>query len=279
VKSYSTEKARHLVLRAGHGETLPDSLVAALRDEVVTCGWLRASGVLSHVELRAFSAEVGGPAAVRRIAGPVQVLALEGSVGLSRGDISVGMRALLAREGDVGVETIAGEIVSARVHALEAHVTALDDLALERALDPAAGVWVLGEPGATPAGPPRVERPRPPTGAPAAPPAAWGDAIAASAERPAYARPATPAGPPAVAAVPPKPKLPSFDDGSPTPEAGDFVEHFAFGPCDVVKSDGDRLHVRMHKDGRIKEIAVAMLKVSPLENVEGKRAYKLERKL
>jgi predicted DNA-binding protein with PD1-like motif len=278
VKSFTTEKARHLVLRAAPGETLPDALVSTLRDEVVTCGWVRASGVLSEVELRAYSPAIGGPGATRRIAGPLQLLTLEGSVGLSRGDISVGMRAVLTREGELGVEAIAGEIVSARVHALEVHVTALDEMALERALDPSSGVWMLGEPGATPAAARPAPAARPAAPAPASPPAAWAEAIGASAERPQAARPAV-STPQAAPLVPPKPKPPAFDEGGPFPEAGDFVEHFAFGPCDVLKSDGDRLHVRMHKDGRIKEIALAMLKVTPLEHPEGKRAYKLERRL
>ncbi len=56
---------------------------------------------------------------------------------------------------------------------------------------------------------------------------------------------------------------------SPVPNAGDVVEHFAFGRCDVVKSDGDRLHLRMHKDGRIKEIALDMLRVTPLDEDAG----------
>jgi hypothetical protein len=65
------------------------------------------------------------------------------------------------------------------------------------------------------------------------------------------------------------------------PEAGDVVEHFAFGRCEVVKTDGDRLHVRLGKDGRIKEIALEMLKVSPLPLEEGQttRHYKLARKM
>jgi predicted DNA-binding protein with PD1-like motif len=277
VKSFSTDKARHLVLRAGAGETLPDGLVAALRDEVVTCGWIRASGVLSEVELRTYNTSMAGPGPSRRITGPVQLLALEGSVGLSRGDISVGMRALLGRETELGVEAIAGEIVSARVHALEVHVTALDEMALERALDPSAGVWVLGEPGVATAAAPRAAAPRAAAPAPAAPSTGWTEAIVASADRPQVAR--SPVQPAAVPLVPPKPKPPAFDESGPFPEAGDFVEHFAFGPCDVIKSDGDRLHVRMHKDGRVKEIALTMLKVSPLEHPEGKRAYKLERRL
>ena len=65
------------------------------------------------------------------------------------------------------------------------------------------------------------------------------------------------------------------------PDAGDVVEHFAFGRCEVVKSDGDRLHLRLGKDGRIKEIALAMLKVAPLPPVEGAtgRHFRLDRKL
>ena len=65
------------------------------------------------------------------------------------------------------------------------------------------------------------------------------------------------------------------------PEPGDVVEHFAFGRCEVVKTDGDRLHVRLPKDLRVKEIALEMLNVSLLEPVEGQttRHYKLARKL
>ena len=65
------------------------------------------------------------------------------------------------------------------------------------------------------------------------------------------------------------------------PEPGDIVEHFAFGRCEVVKSDGDRLHVRLGKDRRIKEIALEMLRVSPLPPEEGMTAryFKLARKL
>jgi hypothetical protein len=60
------------------------------------------------------------------------------------------------------------------------------------------------------------------------------------------------------------------------------VDHFAFGRCDVLKSDGERLHLKVHKDGRIREIALEMLRVTPLEEGEegsDKRRFKLERKL
>ena len=76
-----------------------------------------------------------------------------------------------------------------------------------------------------------------------------------------------------------KPVKPEEEE-QPSPEAGDLVEHFAFGRCEVVKTDGDRLHVRLGKDGRIKEIALEMLKVTRLAPVEGATGqhYRLDRK-
>ena len=70
-------------------------------------------------------------------------------------------------------------------------------------------------------------------------------------------------------------------EDEPVPEPGDIVEHFAFGRCEVVKSDGDRLHVRLGKDQRIKEIALEMLRVSSLPAEEGQttKHWKLARKL
>jgi hypothetical protein len=72
---------------------------------------------------------------------------------------------------------------------------------------------------------------------------------------------------------------PAPDLDAPTPEAGDVVDHFAFGRCDVLKSDGDRLHLKVHKDGRIREIALEMLRVTRLEDSNGKRRFKLERRM
>jgi predicted DNA-binding protein with PD1-like motif len=292
MKTYAIEKSRHFVFRAGAGEALPDALVRALADQGVVCGWVRASGVLADVELQTFNGEPGSPASARKIAGPVHALSVEGSVGLDRGEPSVGLRAVLARGSDRGMEILGGEIVAARVVALEVYVTAFEDLTLARTLDPSANVTLFGD--ASDArrrpddreGPPVGRPPTPPRSAPALEPTApaaketqagWGDAIAASVE--ADARPAIRSG--AVGgAIPARPirRQTSTDDSAP-PEPGDAVEHFAFGRADVVKSDGDRLHLRAHKDGRIREIALEMLKVTPLESNGPNRLFKLDRKL
>src|SRR5689334_7578860 len=63
------------------------------------------------------------------------------------------------------------------------------------------------------------------------------------------------------------------------PERGDLVRHFAFGLCEVLQDTGDRLKLRdLHGPGRIREIAVDMLVISPAPEHNGKRVFKLTRK-
>jgi len=286
VRVHRSERARHLVLRLSAGEVLPDSLGATLRDEQVTSGWLRASGVLADIDLRAFDPELGGLGRSRRIAGPVHVVALEGGVGLADGEPSVSLRALIAREGDRGLETLAGEIVSANVVALEVFVTVLEDAPLERGLDPSAGVWLFGSAGAAggtaPARPLR-SAPQAPAARPQ-PPAAWSSALAASEEPAPEPAPhgrerSSPSRTGTGPAVPQRPARPAPDLDTLVPEVGDSVDHFAFGRCDVLRSEGDRLHLKVHKDGRIREIALEMLRVTRLEDSGPKRRFKLERRM
>jgi predicted DNA-binding protein with PD1-like motif len=306
VKVETSERARHLVLRAEAGDVLPDALVRVLREHRVVAGWLRGSGVLSEIELRAYGADIVGHGVGRRVAGPAQVLVLDGALGIADGDVSLALRGVFARETDQGVETLAGEITAARVVALEAVVTVIDDVAMPRGLDPDAGIWLMTEPAGleargggaaegnergapdtprTPAPfektpyaqtPPKIPAPRPPS-------PAWSEAIAASAT-PAGIKdkgPQIPGGTrPMHQPIPIRPVVTgnNFDDG-PFPEAGDMVEHFAFGTCEVLKSDGDRLHLKVGKDGRIREIALEMLRVTLLTSDGETQRYRLDRKM
>ncbi|WP_394830940.1 hypothetical protein LVJ94_30980 [Pendulispora rubella] len=254
MKTTPSEKVRHLVLQGTRGEALPDALVAAFREEGVARMWLRGGGVISDVVLRTLGETAGSPDVLRRIAGPVQLLLLEGSLGILP-DAPLSLRAVLARETDRGMDTLAGEIVAARIVSFEAVATALDGAAAvhtDSAEPPAVRDEVSVEP-------PRVEPPPP-----AAPATTWSDAIAASNNVPA----------------PPRPVRRQNDDFDTIfPEAGDLVDHFAFGRCEVLKSDGDRLHLRVGKDGRIREIALEMLRVQQLPEEGDKRRFRLERKL
>ncbi len=276
IRVHASERARHLVLRVGSGEALPDALLEVLRQEGVSCGWVRASGVLGDVELRAYDGGVGTLGKTRSIAGPVHALSIEGSVGLTDGEPSVSLRALLARESDRGLEALAGEIASAQTVALEAFVTVLEDLTIERALDERAGVWLLGEAGSAPAGgvAPRPQQARAP-----APPAPWAQALEAS-ERIEPARKVASTSTAAPIPVRMRPPRPELDLDTAVPERGDVVDHFAFGRCEVIRSDGDRLHLKVQKDGRIREIALEMLKVIPISSSDdGVSRFKLERRL
>ena len=305
----STSSARHLLLRFTQPARLPEAILAALRDEVVLAGWMRASGVLSDVEIAVVDGRsaAGATATPRKIEGPVQVIALEGSVGLSGGDVSCGFRVVLARATDAGVETIAGDLVSGQIEALEVMITAFDDVTATRQLD-RAGVWVLDATEGTARPSPAVSALPTAATAPAPAPAAvqhvvpsptqsgFAELSRAPVEAP-RAAPPPPAAPPQAASPKPSPTFSAMmnqampqriarpvqaeTEDDPVPEPGDVVEHFAFGRCEVVKSEGDRLHVRLGKDQRIKEIALEMLKVSslPLEDGQTTKHWKLARKL
>lgn len=107
-----------------------------------------------------------------------------------------------------------------------------------------------------------------------APASPWGAAARAS-ERQSEPRLPEPA---SRVALPAKPVRAQQEGSDTYPEAGDRVEHFAFGACEVVKSDGERLHLRADKDGRNREIALEVLKVTLLRDDGGKKLFRLERK-
>ena len=259
--------------RLAPGDVLPDALFARLRDAAVATGTLRAHGVLEHVELRTFAPATRTFGAARSIAGAVHALSIDGVVGLTEGVPQATLRAVLSRETDAGIDTLSGLVVSARVVALEVVVVSAQDLAVPLVHDPRAGVAMLGDaPGAAPraASPSPAPTPTPSPPPPAQQPSAWTEAIATSA-----AQKPLPARPPARPAA-------AHDEGEQVfPEAGDEVQHFAFGKCEVLRSDGDRLHLKVGKDGRIREIALEMLKVTQLDedpNVKP-RHFKLDRRL
>ncbi|MDB4946793.1 MAG: Proline-rich protein, partial [Labilithrix sp.] len=152
----STSGARHLLFRLAAPARLPDDLLAALREEVVLAGYVRASGVLADVQVQSSALQ----ASPRRLPGTVQAVTLEGSVGLASGDVSCGLRAVLAHDVGAGeIEIVAGDILEADIVALEVIVTAFDEVVATRARD-ASGVWLLdATSGAAPA--PRAAAPAP----------------------------------------------------------------------------------------------------------------------
>jgi hypothetical protein len=69
------------------------------------------------------------------------------------------------------------------------------------------------------------------------------------------------------------------DDEPEPPGPGDLVQHFAFGLCEVLMGDDERLKIRDLKGpGRIREIRLDMLVVGAPTERDGKRVFRLDRK-
>lgn len=261
MKGSEVSEGRMMIIEADAGDLLPDALAAPLKDAGIESAIIRGSGVVSEAEIAV--PESGGRSPgfgpPRKLTGMLQVVSLDVRV---RGP-SISARGVFARETDRGIETLAGDLVSARALVFEGIA------------------WEIGKAGAVRRAPEnRTSVFREPTTPPREAPPAWAEAVSASAEPPREReRPPAPAPPGMAAPIPHRPQKP-VDLDQAFPEAGDVAEHFAFGRCEVLKSDGDRLHLRLAKDGRIKEIALEMLKVVPLGPTEnGKKRFKLERKM
>lgn len=214
-------------------------------------------------------------ARTRRVETQVTVIALSGNVALQDGATSVRLFATLAREGALGLETFAGELVWARALSLELSVTAFDDLTLGRIPDEQDGRLVLiAAPRATAVRPAAATSPAPEPARPTAPYPA-----------PPHASPASPAAAPAALESPPaltppaRPNRPR-DEVEAYPETGDRVSHFHFGECEVLSSDGERIRLRQEKDGRVREVALTMLKIEQptVDPATDKRHFRLSRK-
>jgi hypothetical protein len=78
--------------------------------------------------------------------------------------------------------------------------------------------------------------------------------------------------------IPPKIGRPSTEPDI-YPEENDVVTHFAFGRCVVLVSDGERLRVQQDRDGRVREVALSMLKIgAPTVLEDGRKHWDLGRK-
>lgn len=236
--------------------TIPEGadIVAAAKDYAAQGrGWARAAGPLSAVELRRAGHEA------QTLDGDLLLVSLEGPCeGPLVGLVSV--------RDPLSTHLVAGEVLAALASSTTTMCILHESSDRPREAPSTAAMApatpsLESQPALPPEPPREVEVPREP------PPAR----ISSPNVTLAQAIPARP-----VRAV-------TAHEEAPSPEAGDTVEHFAFGTCEVVKSDGERLHVRLGKDGKIKEIAIEMLKVTELPPHEGGerpgRRFKLERRL
>lgn len=210
--------------------------------------WLQATGSVDGVELRVAIENTETSATLR---GRFNLLTLAGARG---GPFAV----TLSRATDVGIEVVGGELVRARSLGVNVCMFSPRENDVRREperreperREPERREPERREPDARVAE--KFERVEMPFN-----PGAWAKTAAASA--------AARAG--------------DEHGDSSSPEAGDLVDHFAFGLCEVVTSDGERLRIR-DLDGpkRVREVALTMLKVSGPTDSDGKRLFQLTRR-
>lgn len=273
-------RTRHLVIRLDRGEELPAALIRALDEAEARSGFITGVGALEAAELAHYDQATRAYEKTRRLDAPSELVSLSGNVALLDGGCSVRLSAVLSREAEAGLATYGGQLVWARVFEVELHVVVFDDLALTRIADDRTGLPVLAaRPGAVaPPAVPAKATPAPEAVATAAPaprpPAPVAPVVAIPQPAPAPAQVPAPEG----NAMPQRPQKPK-DDPESYPDVGDAVMHFAFGECTVLSSDGDRIRLRQDKDGRVREVALAMLRIEPPAlGEDGTRHFKLHRK-
>jgi len=150
----------------------------------------------------------------------------------------------LARATKAGIEVLGGELLSGRSEGVTAFVTSTGAAARR------------DEPSSVPAAEHEPTRARAPEPQPAS---SWASAAMQS------------------AAVTRQSEEP--DDEPELPGPGDLVQHFAFGLCEVLMGDDERLKIRDLKGpGRIREIRLDMLVVGAPSERDGKRVFRLDRK-
>ncbi len=201
--------------------------------------WVTANGHVEGVELRVPTEHSDVTRALR---GRWTLVSLGGA---PPGPLT----AALARASDTGLELVGGVLIKARSSGVTATVARVERDELEPARQPA-----------------RARREVPAArddASPSALPVGWSAVAAASDAR-----------------VDDEPLSGTEDeDEDDVPRAGDRVDHFSFGLCEVLMSDGERLKIRDLKGpGRIREIALSALNVERTRSDGPKRGFRLMRR-
>jgi len=293
MKSKRIDALDHRLVVLEKGDRWPEMLVEAIEKSGLSSGTFRGTAVLRDCEIRAFDSGAAAREGGRTLEGPLEAVMLDGAFGLTRGSLALTTRAVLALRDSFGERITAGSLESARIDGGEVLVSGFAGTDVVRTMRGDAGVWLFQFEAETAGSPgPRArdrrdgrdgrdDDPRPGTRPAASAPvvasawAALADAsdavVSAPPVRPGVAKAVAPARPFANA------RGESGDD-EPLVEQGAVVEHFSFGEGDVLKSDGERVHVRFERDGRIREFSLSVLKVTAAGTRRGKPYFKVTKR-
>jgi hypothetical protein len=223
-------------------------LLLAIRERAPGAQWIDAVGTVAEPAIDVATST--GERATKALGGVWDLVSLRGLLGPGE---PAELYALVSREGPLGQELVGGVLRSARVVrvALRASLANVSRDASPRAVD-------------APVTPVDAFRATLPTASP-------------SNRGASPSQPGTMPTPPGGAPLPRRPPRP--DDGPESyPEEGDTVDHFAFGRCTVVFSDGERIRLQQERDGRIREVALSMLRIGAPVLDAGRRHWVLARK-
>jgi hypothetical protein len=287
MKTKRIETVDHRLLILERGDRWPDCLVEVLEKSGLTSGTFRGAAVLRDVEVRTLDAQSGTREGGRRLEGPIEAVVMDGAFGLTRGNLAVTTRAVLALRDSFGERITAGSLESARIDGGEVLVAAFSGTDIVRTMRSDAGVWLFqleAETAGAPAARGRERERDEDERKPARVPAATGQATSSGWAALAEASEATPPAPsPREGARPAPLKAPAHaralaSDDEPIVEQGAVVDHFSFGEGDVLKSDGERVHVRFERDGRIREFSLGVLRVTAAGTRRGKPYFKIAKR-
>jgi predicted DNA-binding protein with PD1-like motif len=272
-----SRRGRRLVGRLDRGVDVLEGLAAVCQRHGVRAGEVRALGSIEQVQLGEYDQRARQMRPPRRFDASMEILQLYGNISERDGKLFVRAGATLSRERDNGIEVLGGQLVSARVFAIEFVIDCFDDLLLRRLPDAQTGLPLWREAIALEGGEPQAAAPAPaPAPAPEVPfepPAktSWEDVIKASA-------PPTPPPPPAPAPVR---DLPDRVIHSGEEEAravpGDWIEHPKFGRMQVERIEGDYEFVSARlRNQRLIRLSLDVITLTKVGVEEGHQLFRAE---
>lgn len=263
--STESRRGRTIVLHLEAGDELPGSLIRALDGLEVKSGWVSGAGLLEAAEVRLPLPRNGATAF--NVEGPLVLASLSGPLQVHDGVLAPLLWASIAKAGELGPAVVAGELAWGAVQRVDLVVSVFDDVAPGRAEAPVVSPPAAPPPRAVSSVAAPLVTP-PPQAAPPAP---------APAPRPVNTPTPAVAGPVPVPMRPHRAEQPELET---YPEVGDLVVHFAFGRCEVILSDGDKISIR-EDGGRTRSVGLAMLRIGKptVDEATGKRLFELGRRL
>lgn len=130
--------------RIEDGEDVVEALRELARVERIDAGFVRGQGAVRGAELARHDPAARAYVAADRVAGPAEVVSLQGSVSLEGGVPAPWLWAVLAPAS--GAPVVAGRLLAARAVHLEFAIDVLDDGDLERRPDAATGLSLWRSP-------------------------------------------------------------------------------------------------------------------------------------